>query len=134
MIKLKQLIKESEDFLNLKFSVENLEKELEKKYPQLDNLSIYLRHYSSLFIGSIRVKSEYRGQGVGRSVINDIKKFADDNNLVIVLSPEPQRGYKKNLERFYKNLGFVDNKGRKKDFRYSSFFGKTMLRYPTNKK
>ena len=59
---------------------------------------------------------EDRHQGVGSNVIGEIKKFAKDHKLVITLSREPERGHKKNLERFYKNLGFVDNKGRNKDY------------------
>ena len=65
--------------------------------------------------------------------MREIKNFADKYNLIIVLSPEPDYGYKKKLNRFYKDLGFVPNQGRKKDYSLSSFFGKTMYYKPKQK-
>lgn len=131
MIKLKTLINESfGDKTELQKETENFRLELIKKYPQLDDLYFYVSSDNSLYLNSIRVKLEDRHMGIGERVIREIKKFADEHDLIITLSPEPQRGYKKKLDRFYKNLGFVDNKGRKKDYRLGGCFGRIMYRRP----
>jgi hypothetical protein len=129
MIKLRDLILEGEND-RIQSEVESLQKNLYQKYPELQDLHIYIQSNGTLFIGSIKVKLESRRQGIGKNVIRDIKKFADDHNLIIVLSPEPERGYKKKLDRFYKDLGFIPNQGRQKNYGLSSFFGKTMYRKP----
>jgi len=89
-----------------------------------------LQMNGALFIHNIRIKREERKKGVGRKVMDEIKAFADQHGLVITLSPEAESRYKEKLDRFYKSLGFSHNKGRKKDYRYSSFFGPTMIRRP----
>ena len=55
--------------------VGNFRKELLKKYPQLQELFMYIAADRSLYISSIRVKVP--GQGVGSNVMADIKAFAD---------------------------------------------------------
>ena len=124
------MIRESEDIKQLRDETEKFRLSLIKKYPQLQELYFGIQVGNVLHISSIKVKLEDRHQGVGSNVIGEIKKFAKDHKLVITLSREPERGHKKNLERFYKNLGFVDNKGRNKDYRYASFFGSTMYHKP----
>jgi len=89
-----------------------------------------LKFGDTMFLGSIRVKPEFRRQGIGAKVMNRIVDFADQNKLNIVLSPEPERGYKEKLLSFYKNFGFVKNKGRRMDYRLSEPFGLTMVRRP----
>jgi GNAT superfamily N-acetyltransferase len=124
------MIRESEDIKQLRDEAEEFRLSLIKKYPQLQELYFGIQVGNVLHISSIKVKLKDRHQGVGSNVIRDIKQFAKDHKLVITLSREPERGHKKNLERFYKNLGFVDNKGRNKDYRYASFFGSTMYHKP----
>ena len=48
----------------------------------------------------------------------------------IVLRPEPEPRKKKALMDFYKNLGFVANKGRKTDYTLSSPFSLTLYWKP----
>jgi len=124
------VIKESVDATKLRDETEDFRQSLLKKYPQLQELYFGVQVGQVLHISSIKVKLEDRHQGVGKNVIRDIKKFADDHDLVITLAPEPERGYKDKLDRFYKDLGFINNRGRKKDYRYASFFGRTMYRKP----
>lgn len=132
MIKLKPLIENydntAKQALNVK--VKELEKQLETEFPQLEDLNLYASQEDVLFIGSIRVKPEFRRQGIGGKVIDRINDFADQNQIIVSLSPEPDRGYKDKLMRFYKDHGFTPNTGRKKDYRLSSFFGMTMIRRP----
>jgi len=79
-----------------------------------------------VYISSIVVPQEMRGKGIGSSIIKRIQDFARLSGKPVTIRPQAERGYKKNLDRFYKNLGFVDNKGRNKDYKLSSPFGRTM--------
>jgi len=133
MIKLQKLLKEIEDHNELSSKVKSLEIELYQKFPQLENLHLYIQSNGTLFVGSIKIKLEFRRQGIGKNVMREIKHFADKHNVTIVLSPEPDRGYKDKLNRFYRDLGFIPNQGRKKDYSLSSFFGKTMYYKPKQK-
>jgi GNAT superfamily N-acetyltransferase len=74
-----------------------------------------------LTIGRIEVPKEKRGQGIGSSVMNDIIDYADANGKTIALSPSKDFGATSiaRLKEFYKDLGFVENKGRNKDFTIS---------------
>jgi GNAT superfamily N-acetyltransferase len=130
MIKLKKLIKESLSNKGLDIKVNDLQEDLIHRYPQLLHLSLSLHHDDAIYIQIITIKKEFRGQGYGKKIIKEIKDFADKYDLTIYLSPEPEKGYKEKLSKFYKSHGFVDNKGRKKDYRLSSMFGRTMYRRP----
>ena len=61
-----------------------------------------------------------RNMGVGTSVMNDLTNYADINNKVITLTPSKDFGATSvnRLKTFYKRFGFVENKGRNKDFSY----------------
>jgi hypothetical protein len=126
-ITLKSLLLEG----NNQDEIENFRLSLLKKYPQLDDLYFYISADGSLYISSIRVKLEDRRVGIGKSVMRDIKTFADNHDLIITLSPEPEKKkYTKKLDNFYKDLGFVNNKGRKQDYRLGGAFGRIMYRRP----
>ena len=66
--------------------------------------------------------------GVGTSVMNDLTNYADVNNKIITLTPSKGFGATSvnRLKTFYKRFGFVENKGRNKDFSYRD----TMYRLP----
>lgn len=61
-----------------------------------------------------------KNMGVGTSVMNDLTNYADINNKVITLTPSKDFGATSvnRLKTFYKKFGFVENKGRNKDFSY----------------
>ena len=133
MIKLKSIIQEmlkQGTELEILCDLKELELELKRKYPQLENLSLTLRSSSNIHIESIKVKKEYRGQKIGAEVIKKICQFADDHGKYITLHPAPQPRYKKKLYDFYKNLGFRFNLGRKMLHQYSHPFHITMIRDP----
>jgi len=134
MIKLISIIRESiwHNPTEKQLKTEKLRKELLSEYPQLQDLEFHVVDYDDnlLELSSIRIFKNERGKGIGNQVIRKIKKFADENGLIIRLSPEPERGYKKKLDKFYTDLGFVPNKGRKKNYQLSSPFGRTMYRRP----
>lgn len=79
-----------------------------------------------LSIDFMIVHPNNRGQGRGAAAAREILQWADDNNVIVTLTPQPEPGYKKKLTDWYKGMGFVMNKGRSKNFDYRE----TMIRYP----
>ena len=129
MIKLKYILEN--DGPSMKDEVENFWAELNEKYRKdVIDLWFYFKPPDVLYLSDIFINKKSRGQGIGSRIINDLKTFADQRGLSIVLSPSPERGYKAKLDKFYRNLGFVHNKGRKKDYRISTPFAPTMYRRP----
>lgn len=116
--------------LDLEDELNALLQRLRDKYP-LEQLEAWIPSYGKFIdLANIRVKVESRGQGVGHKVIRAIQDFATAHGLPIRLSPEADRGRKGDLYRFYRSLGFVPNKGQKKDYRLSAPFAPTMYWKP----
>lgn len=82
----------------------------------------------TLSLSRIVVPKEQRGKGVGAKVMEEIVQFADVNNKKLVLTPSKDFGGTsvKRLTDFYKRFGFVENKGKNKDFTIRD----TMYRVP----
>lgn len=81
----------------------------------------------SINVQLVVIKPEFRGEGIGRKLFIDINRYADYSGKVITLTPSSEfGGNKSNLRKFYKSLGFVDNKGRKRNYEYMD----TMYRIP----
>jgi hypothetical protein len=78
----------------------------------------------------LELPKESRGMGVGTSVIRELQGYARSVGKPIVLRPEAERGRKDDLDRFYRNLGFVHNRGRNMDFVLSSPTSRTMYWRP----
>lgn len=65
----------------------------------------------------IIVPKEDRNKGVGTDIVNDLTRYADANGYRINLTPSGDFGGSKDrLTKFYKGFGFVENKGKNKDF------------------
>ncbi len=84
-------------------------------------LGIELRIYDStkdiITLDKIVVPEELRGQGMGSKAMKKIIQHADQNNKTIALTPSADFGGNKNrLIKFYKQFGFVMNKGRNKNY------------------
>ena len=79
-------------------------------------------------LSKLVVPKEMRGQGVGSAAMDELVKYADDAGKTIALSPSTDFGASSvsRLKDFYKRFGFVDNKGRGKDFAISE----SMYRHP----
>ncbi|EPJ6356667.1 GNAT family N-acetyltransferase, partial [Acinetobacter baumannii] len=70
-----------------------------------------------LSLHKIVVPEAMRNQGTGTKAMQDIINYADSQNKTIALTPSSDFGGNKNrLTGFYKKLGFVENKGRNKDY------------------
>lgn len=84
-----------------------------------------------LSLHKIVVPEAVRNQGTGTKAMQDILNYADSQNKTIALTPSSDFGGNKNrLTSFYKKLGFVENKGRNKDFEISE----SMYRSPNGRK
>lgn len=78
----------------------------------------------ALVLGMIEVPKADRKQGVGTAVMNELINYADSNKKRIILTPglkDDRHGTtsRARLVKFYKRFGFVENKGRYKDFSIS---------------
>lgn len=69
-------------------------------------------------LSKIEVPKDARGTGIGSDVMNKIVNYADLTGSKIVLSPSKDFGASSvnRLKDFYKRFGFVENKGKSKDF------------------
>lgn len=94
-----------------------LSSELQEKYGvELDLLGT--PESETLSLSKIVIPKEQRNKGIGTKVINDIIEYANSVNKKITLTPSTDFGGTsvKRLTDFYKSLGFVENKGKNKDF------------------
>jgi len=104
-------------------------KDFEVKYPGIE-LWVFENEFK-IHISELRVPLEMRHQGIGSEIIKKIKEFAAQRGKPLTLAPQPEYGYKKKLDDFYRGHGFVPNKGRKKDYRISDPFARTMYWKPS---
>jgi predicted GNAT superfamily acetyltransferase len=117
-MKIKKIIKEvlNKVLFENNFN-QNIENYLINKY-EIDLFLDENNEFIELF--KIIVPENKRGAGIGTVVMKDLIKYAKLKNKDIFLTPSADfGGNKKQLEKFYKNLGFVFNKGRNKDYRSS---------------
>lgn len=74
-----------------------------------------------------RIVADERGQGAGSAYMQKLTDYADRNQKQIALTPSKDFGGSvSRLRKFYKGFGFVENKGRNKDFTTQE----SMIRYP----
>lgn len=108
----------------LKESIQMLSSELEKEF----NVQLSLSELGDIIsLNKIIIPEEQRGTGIGSQVMKKIIEYADANQKIISLTPTEDYGGKKSkLIKFYKNFGFVDNKGKNKNFETTD----TMIRNP----
>ena len=108
--------------------LEQLVQKLRLEYP---GLSLWVgEHDHKINVTEIVVPTELRNQGIGSAVLAAIKDYAQSVGKPVTLSPEPGRGQKAALERFYKKNDFAWNSGRNKDYSMSSPFAKNMVWRP----
>ena len=104
---------------------------LEKKY-SLRSLSLFLGNNNDLKLNMIAVNKDKQGAGTGTKVMEEISDFADQYGLRVTLTTgQKDDGFgttsSTRLKGFYKRFGFVENKGRNKDFSISE----NMFREPS---
>lgn len=99
---------------------------LEQQYPGL-KLDLYGRPGKPWILSRIQVPEAQRNQGVATQVMQAITAAADQAGATVALSPDSSFGASKSrLKDFYQRFGFIENKGRQRDFEISE----TMYRTP----
>ena len=98
------------------------------KHPEI---SLRINEYENkIKLDKIYIPKELRGQGIGTEIITALKEYSQKVNKPVVLNPEPEKGKKGALQRFYNRNEFVDNAGRNKDYDLSDTFSRTMYFKP----
>lgn len=93
-----------------------------------ENLGITLFVYESpklINISSIIVPKEQRKSGIGSEIMKSLVDYADSVNKMTIVTPGIKDDYhgttsQSRLKKFYKRFGFVENKGKHKDFRINA--------------
>lgn len=112
---------------NLKISAD-YKKEVNKEFPDVSFQ--FSSRDKLLSLDKIVVPKSMRGTGVGTQAMNKIISKADKQGHTIDLVPSSDfGGNKKRLVEFYKSFGFVENKGKNKDYEISG----AMYRIPKQK-
>ena len=112
---LKKILKINESFRNWLQENTSFIKELKEKYKNsFKTINIY-EYNNKISIDLIIAKEKNSGEGT--KLMKDICEYADKSKKIIILSPSDEfGGNKKRLIEFYKRFGFVENKGKNKDF------------------
>ena len=119
----KRLAKLQEANPNVKFQKQGIKLapksvgEIYNKYPNVV-LDIFISDSKKeISLDRIIVPKEDRNKGVGTDIVSDVVRYADANGYRINLTPSGDFGGSKDrLTKFYKGFGFVENKGKNKDF------------------
>jgi len=103
-------------------SAEELAKSLEKDFKA--DVRMYETKDGDIKLDHLVVKKGQRKEGVGSDIMKRITSHADQNGKRILLTTgvkDPHMGTTSGsrLKKFYKRFGFVENRGRNKDFRLS---------------
>jgi hypothetical protein len=100
---------------------------LEQKYPNV-TLDISGDPERGYELSRIVIPEGERGEGMGTEVMQDMIDMADEQGARISLTPDVSFGGTSvaRLKKFYKQFGFVENKGKNKDFSIRN----TMYRNP----
>lgn len=80
-----------------------------------------------LNLSKIEIFEGYRKEGYATQVMNQIIDYANKEGATIILTPDPylKNISKKNLTDWYKDFGFVMNRGKNKDFTHREMMHKT---------
>lgn len=95
----------------------DIQAKLRNKFPNL-TIDIYQDDKNkTLTLSRIIVPKELREQGMGTNFMTDLISMADKLKYKIILTPDDSFGGNKyRLQKFYKQFGFIPNKGKNRDF------------------
>jgi predicted N-acetyltransferase YhbS len=72
---------------------------------------------NTVFLSGFIVPVNLRNTGIGTSFMEDLVSIADENGYKIILTPSDSYGGSvRRLKEFYKRFGFIENKGKNRDF------------------
>ena len=105
MIKLTSLLFEEISVDEKIRKVSILERALQLKYNKyLEDLMFYYDDsINGIFLSDLYIKKEYKGQGYGTKIMNELIKFADIYNMAISLIPVSENTSSEKLIEFYKS-------------------------------
>jgi predicted GNAT family N-acyltransferase len=124
-----------EDYMAKKLGIEDKDKddvkEIAKKYKEHGLEADVWNGKNAIELSKIVVPKEKRGEGIGSKFMEDLVSHADKQGKRVDLSPSKDFGASSvdRLKEFYKRHGFVENKGRNKDYAISH----SMYRNPVKK-
>jgi predicted GNAT family acetyltransferase len=99
--------------------------DIENKFKDV-SLDLYEKN-NTINLSRIVVPKDMRNSGVGTDVMQDLISYADQTGQKVALTPSSDFGGNvKKLKEFYKRFGFVENKGKNKDFTTRE----SMIRFP----
>lgn len=112
---LKKILKINENFREYLRENTSFINSIKKKYKdEFSKINIY-EFDDKISIDLIVTKE--KNTGAGTRLMQDICEYADKEKKTIILSPSDEfGGNKKRLIEFYKRFGFVENKGKNKEF------------------
>lgn len=101
-------------------SLDDISKKWSEKGVSLDVFESRNRP-NQITLSKIEVPKKSREGGIGTDVMKDIVDYANKTGKTIALSPSTDFGAtsKNRLVNFYKRFGFVENKGKNRDFEIS---------------
>jgi len=107
--------------------MESSESKKIEKFAKNLGADLILIDSNNIELSKIVVPKEARGTGIGSKIMKEIIKYADSVNKIVTLTPSKDFGGSvPKLIKFYKSFGFVENKGKNKDYEISD----TMYRLP----
>jgi GNAT superfamily N-acetyltransferase len=99
-------------------AVEDFADRMEADHPGL-KLSVTRSGHSNV-ITLHKIVAPVRSKGTGTKVMQELAALADRHGDIIALTPSADfGGTKSRLIKFYKRFGFVENKGRNRDYEIS---------------
>lgn len=102
--------------------IKEFENHIREKYKDyLHSFYIYLSNNNNIKLDMLAVNKDSQKQGIGSKIMEELCGFADKNKMNIILytaTKDDNFGTtsRSRLISFYKKFGFVENKGRKKDY------------------
>jgi len=92
---------------------------IKAKYPEV-LLDVY-EAGNNITISKMIVPPDQQGSGIGAQIVSDLTEYADQEGKPLALTPTTDFGATSlsRLKKFYKEQGFIENKGKKKDFEIS---------------
>jgi predicted GNAT family N-acyltransferase len=117
-----------DSFMKKKLGIEDDVKDISEKYKKHGIDADVHTGRNAIELSRLVVPKEKRGEGLGSQFMEDLLSHADKNEKRIDLSPSKDFGASSvdRLKQFYKRHGFVENKGRNKDYSISH----SMYRHP----
>jgi GNAT superfamily N-acetyltransferase len=107
--------------------VSEIQSIIRDKYKDILDRVFIFKHDGWIELSILRISPPFKNKGYGTRIMQDIIDYADDNNIIVTLTPSSDFGSNKNrLTQFYRRFGFVLNRGANKFFQSRD----ALIRYP----